>query len=121
MTGKKTTTTLDNETHYFLHHIALIKLEKENIFYNKIYDIITLVFNEVSIMIDKDLIDFKDEHLLKNIDNSNNKSIFFILTETHNKVINAFQNNIENSNKLNLKRNQIIKTIVIFYYKSLIK
>ena len=120
MNTKKTTTNLDNETYYFLYHIALIQLDKNNILFNKLYDIIHYVLKEIKVLIDENKIDFNDPHLLKFINHTEYSTIFLTLSENEIKIIDTFKNKINIDPKIKIKRNQIIKTIIIYYYKTLI-
>ena len=121
MEVKKTTLSLDEESYYFLKKIALYKYENERKIFLKDYDTIYYLLQEIEILINENKINFQEEHLLKTIDSHTTMTFFITLNEQAINTLKIFKSKINNNNKINIKRNQMIKTMIILYFKLLFK
>ncbi len=123
MKPKRTTCNIDDETYRYLYKIALLKLDDEDKkIFNNIQGVIDLVLNEIGSIIEENHINFKDSKLLKFIKNTENQAVFLVLSKQNINILDTFENKIQIHNtKIDLKRNQIIKTMTILYYDLLIK
>ena len=121
MEVKKTTLSLDEESYYFLKKIAICKYENERKIFLKDYDTIYYLLQKIEILINEDKINFQDEHLLKTIDSHTTMTFFITLDEQAINTLEIFKSKINNNDKINIKRNQMIKTMIILYYKLLLK
>ena len=121
MEVKKTTLSLDEESYYFLKKIALYKYENERKIFLKDYDTIYYLLQEIEILINENKINFQEEYILKTIYSHTTMTFFITLNEQAINTLKIFKSKINNNNKINIKRNQMIKTMIILYFKLLFK
>lgn len=118
---KKTTTSLDSETYYFLYQIAIQEAEKEKeVFFTSVTNIISFVIKKYASKEATANIENKD--FLKLIDKrQKNLTIFISICENDYQFIMNIQKQMmkiykkENEN-ISVKTNQIFKSLIIDYY-----
>lgn len=115
----KTTFSLDQEFYYYLFNIALIELQNGKGVLNlnqALKSSITFLMNN------KDSIDLKSFEVQHIIKTDGNNYIMYYNGEDDNKLfLNEFSEELSKLSNFRIKNNQIIKSIVVFYYNHLLK
>ena len=115
----KTTFSLDQEFYYYLFKIALIELQNGKGVLNlnqSLKSAITFLMNN------RDKIDLKSFEVQQIIKTDDNNCIMYYNGEDDNKLfLNQFSEELSKLSNFKIKNNQIIKSIVIYYYNHLLK
>ncbi len=114
----KTTYSLDKECYYFLFQIALLDLQNGK----GVVNLNQILKSSINFMMDKkdtvNLADFEIQHIIKT--DKNNYIMYFNGEDEIKNFLVDFSNQLSQTCNFELKNNQIIKSIVIFYYKYLL-
>lgn len=119
-TSNATTSNFDEETIYYIYRIQIELLEKYNIIIFNPKKIIDHILQE-SFKI-KNTINYSNKDFIQNIHIQYEKVIItYNNSETNKLFIDEINNNLKTFfPNVNFKKNQIIKSVIVFYYKHLI-
>lgn len=119
-TSNATTSNFDEETIYYIYRIQIELLEKYNIIIFNPKKIIDHILQEAFKI--KNTINYSNKDFIQNIHIQYEK---VIITYNNSEINKLFIDEINNNLKtffpnVNFKKNQIIKSVIVFYYKHLI-